>query len=61
MVLYEYKCEYCGSESQEIYKMGTAPSTIKCFLCDKQAPRNYKVSVSVSNPTSEARKGRGRG
>lgn len=60
MVLYSYKCEVCGQSVDKHFKMGKAPSSVKCF-CGSRAFRTYAISVMVPHPTSEARSGRGKG
>lgn len=58
-MIYPYKCDKCGEIDRE-FATGKAPNKIKC-ACGTMAHRIYMISVSVPNPTSEARAGRGKG
>lgn len=60
MIIYSYQCDLCGQLTDKRFKMGKAPSSIKCF-CGSRAFRVYSISIKVPHPTSEARSGRGRG
>ena len=57
---YEYTCHRCGVNATRDFKLGKAPSTVKC-KCGKQMGRAYNFSVRIPNPTHEARNGRGKG
>jgi predicted nucleic acid-binding Zn ribbon protein len=61
MISYGYICTRCLNEFEEFYKMGTAPQYVPCSKCNGNCQRNYKINVSVPNPTHDARKGRGKG
>jgi len=61
MITYKYQCIVCEEYVDGDFKMGKAPSKIKC-LCGSNAERVYTApSVKISNPVSEARVGRGKG
>jgi len=61
MTLYRYVCSVCDEPTDEFFKMGEAPESIIC-KCGSEAKRIYTAPVvRVTNPVSEARRGRGRG
>jgi len=62
MPLYAYHCAACGHKT-ELRQGITEPARVKCRQCGKRRLRRVigPVHVSVPTPTSEARRGRGKG
>ena len=61
-MIYEYMCEDCKKVYVRDYPLGEAPRKIICEECKKRIPKRImKPYLSIPNPTSEARRGRGRG
>ena len=46
-MIYEYKCSSCHTVSKKMYKIGTAPRTIKCKECGKKAKKLLSLSQIV--------------
>ena len=62
MPLYAYICEACGARV-EIRQGITEPAKVRCRTCGKHQLRRQvgPVTIRVPTPTSDARKGRGKG
>jgi len=62
MPLYAYECQACGARME--LRQGIAePARVRCPACHRHKLRRVigPVTVSVPTPTSEARRGRGKG
>lgn len=60
MAKYVFKCDSCGLSECD-FTIGKAPSKIKCKCGDFAMRVITAPFVSVPNPVSEARSGRGKG
>lgn len=39
MAIFEFKCKSCNKTTDEFYKMGECPETIKCIHCGETSAR----------------------
>jgi hypothetical protein len=60
-MIYSYYCDICKIHLRVDFPMGKAKKKVRCNECSGMCERHYEVNVNVPQPTSEARKGRGKG
>jgi len=47
MILYSYFCKNCQREIEEFFRMGHAPSEVRCVHCGEDARRSYHCNFHI--------------
>jgi putative FmdB family regulatory protein len=62
MPTYEYECEECNIIMEKFFSFKDRKETVQCDICGKESNRIMSnVGISIPNPVSDARRGRGNG